>query len=120
MLPPDPRQSPRPGSRDDERERTGFAAASVNVGRLKEVLEQGLQAFDMAEIRARWCIDVEDWIAHTAFRWVQGCKDLHVAPARDSIVIELSTRDDSGFFEYGFSVIPGRRRNTDLEPTHDG
>ena len=47
---------------------TGFFASAVDLGRLKTALEDGLQRFDIDTIRARWEVDVRDWIADLVAR----------------------------------------------------
>ena len=57
---------------------SGYPAAAVNVGDLKDALERGLARFDMHAVRNRWEEDVRDWLLRTIRAWTQRCKLLQL------------------------------------------
>lgn len=87
---------------------TGFFASAVDLGRLKTALEDGLQRFDIDTIRARWEVDVRDWIADLVARWVQRVKQLSFDLRELGVHLHVHTQDDLGYYEYRFDVFPGR------------
>src|SRR2546426_3047299 len=89
---------------------TGFRASAVDVGRVKTILEAGVAAFDMRQVKARWKRDVFAWMVETTRAWVQRCKLVRLRPRETGIRVELQTQDDEGYYDYGFDVLPGRRR----------
>ncbi len=89
---------------------TGFRASAVDVGRVKAILEAGIAAFDMHQVKARWKRDVRAWMVGTVRAWVQRCKLIRLRPREAGIRVELQTQDDEGYYDYGFDVFPRRRR----------
>jgi hypothetical protein len=88
--------------------RTGFFAAAVDLGRLRAALEEGLQRFDIDVLRARWDIDVRDWMAALVMRWVQRVKELNFDLRERGVSLRVHTQDDLGYYEYVFDIFPGR------------
>jgi len=89
---------------------TGFRASAVDVGRVKAIVEAGIAAFDMHQVKARWKRDVRAWMVGTLRAWVQRCKLIRLRPREAGIRVEVQTQDDEGYYYYGFDVFPGRRR----------
>ena len=89
---------------------TGFRASAVDVGRVKAIVEAGIAAFDMHQVKARWKRDVRAWMVGTVRAWVQRCKLIRLRPREAGIRVELQTQDDEGYYDYGFDVFPRRRR----------
>lgn len=75
----------------------GFPASAVDLGRLKTVLEVGLQQLDMRQVRERWSEDVFVWLCSAVRAWVQRCKAMTMRPRRDGIHVRLETQDDHGY-----------------------
>ena len=50
---------------------TGFRASAVDVGRVKAIVEAGIAAFDMHQVKTRWKRDVRAWMVGTLRAWVQ-------------------------------------------------
>lgn len=86
---------------------TGFHAASVDLGRLQEVVGRGLARFDMPLVEERWD-DVLGWIRDVLRGWVQRYKRLKIEKRETGIHIEIETQDDHGYYSYTFDVFPGR------------
>src|SRR5579883_3051114 len=59
---------------------TGFHAAGVDLGRLKDVLERGVRDFTPAQIGDRWD-EVRDWMRRAIRQWVQRYKLLNIERA---------------------------------------
>lgn len=95
---------------------TGFFASAVDLGRLRAAIENGLQRFDIDTLRARWEIDVRDWIGDLLPRWVQRVKELNLELCERGIHLRVHTQDDLGYYEYGFDVFPGRPPRTTSPP----
>lgn len=87
----------------------GFFASAVDLGRLKTVLEGGLQRFDIDTIRARWDVDIRDWIGDLVAGWVQRVKELNFDLRETGVHLRVRTQDDLGYYDYGFDIFPGRR-----------
>lgn len=94
----------------------GYPAAAVDLGRLKFELERGLERFDMALVRARWDVDVRDWLTRCIFAWVQRVRSLHLAPGELGVAVRFETQDDVGYYDYGFDAMPGRRDGDGSNP----
>lgn len=86
----------------------GFFASAVDLGRLKKAIEDGLQRFDIDTLRARWEIDVRDWIAGLVARWVQRVKQMNIDLRERGVHLHVHTQDDLGYYEYRFDIFPGR------------
>ena len=91
---------------------TGFRASAVDVGRVKTILEAGVAAFDMRQVKMRWKRDVFAWMVEAIRAWVQRCKLVRLRPREAGIRVELQTQDDEGYYDYGFDVFPGRPRGS--------
>jgi hypothetical protein len=87
----------------------GYRASAVDLGRLQEVLGEGIARFDMAMVRERWNVDVQAWMFRAIRMWTQRCKAMHLELADNGIAVRLDTQDDRGYYEYSFDVFPGRR-----------
>ena len=84
---------------------TGFHAAKVDVGALKDVLERGVRDFTSAQLQERWSEDVAAWM-HTVIRtWVQRCKRRRLICEGSGIHLQLETQDDHGYYQYDFEVL---------------
>lgn len=88
---------------------TGFPAASVDLGRLQQALEDGLARFDAAQLEARWP-KLNGWIHSVLGAWVQRRKMVKIERREKGIRIELETQDDLGYYTYGFDVFPSRKK----------
>ncbi|HVR37502.1 MAG TPA: hypothetical protein VMU84_00285 [Thermoanaerobaculia bacterium] len=87
---------------------TGYRASAVDVGHLQEVIERGLERFDMEQVRRRWDDDVFAWLRQILLAWIQRCKFIHFELEENGIRIQLQTQDDRGYYHYEFDVFPGR------------
>ncbi len=88
---------------------SGYPAAAVNLGQLKDALEGALQRFDMDTVRARWETDVGSFVHQVLTTWVQRIKEMQLEPDGTGIAITLTTQDDRGYYRYSFDVFPGPR-----------
>lgn len=70
------------------------------------MLGHALAAFDLAQLRDRWDIDVRTWIAHAVVTWVQRCKSVKVDLEELGVHISMHTQDDCGYYAYEFDVMP--------------
>jgi hypothetical protein len=55
---------------------TGYPASSVNVGRIKDALEEALQRLGMAILQARWETDVRGFVLSILHAWLQRAKHM--------------------------------------------
>jgi hypothetical protein len=85
----------------------GFPASAVDLGRLQEVLEQGLQRLEWTQIAERWD-EVQEWMSRLLQGWVQRNKMVKFDRRENGIAIELQTQDDWGYYRYVFDIFPGR------------
>jgi hypothetical protein len=60
-------------------------------------------------VAARWDVDVQRWLLDLLKAWVQRWKLARLEPRDNRIAVTFETRDDLGYFTYGFDVFPGRR-----------
>jgi len=87
---------------------TGYPASAVDLGRLSDVVTSGLSTWSMADVRARRG-EVRAWLDALVSTWVQRVKVFNVRFDDASFQVKLSTKDDRGFYDYGFEVVPGGR-----------
>ena len=97
---------------------TGYRASAVDVGHLQELLETGLAAFGMDDLRERWDVDLFDWCLDALRGWVQRRKYLKMTLEDNGIHIAMETQDDRGYYSYEFDVFPGKGRSNPRPPTH--
>lgn len=90
---------------------TGYTASFVDIGRLQELLEEGIRRFDMNDVRERWSVDLAEWMRLSLFGWVQRRKYLQFDLAENGIHITMQTQDDLGYYQYEFDVFPGKVRH---------
>src|SRR2546428_5172992 len=103
---------------------TGFRASAVDVGRVKAIVEAGIAAFDMHQVKARWKRDVRAWMVGTLRAWVQRCKLIRLRPREAGIRVELQTQDDEATTTTASTrsldvVERGRRAQTDAGTAPD-
>ena len=87
----------------------GFRASAVDLGALQDMIHAGLAPFNMQQIRERWDVDVQDWLAAMIRGWVQRYKLLRFELCENGVHITLQTQDDRGYYAYEFDAFPGRR-----------
>jgi hypothetical protein len=87
---------------------TGYPASGVNLGQIKDALEDALERFSMATLQARWESDVRSFIFSVLHAWVQRAKHMKADLCDKGIAIEIETQDDHGYYHYRFDVFPGR------------
>jgi hypothetical protein len=86
---------------------SGFHAASVDLARLKDVLERGVRDFTAKQLDDRWD-EVLDWMRRAIRQWVQRYKELRIERSGDGICVRMQTQDDLGYYDYAFDVFPAR------------
>jgi len=87
---------------------TGYCAAAVDIGALKDALECGLKDFTLAQVRERWSDDVCAWMHSVVRTWVQRCKRRKLTCEDRGVHVLLETQDDHGYYRYEFDVLPGK------------
>lgn len=87
----------------------GYPASAVNLGQLKQALEDALSRFAMEQVRARWEQDVRTFVLAIVGAWTQRAKSWGAELRDNGIAIDLETQDDHGYYLYRFDVFPGRR-----------
>src|SRR5438045_2463439 len=87
---------------------TGYPASGVNLGRIKDALENALERFSMATLQARWESDVRSFVLSVLHAWVQRAKHKKADVRDKGIAIEIETQDDHGYYHYCFDVFPGQ------------
>lgn len=87
---------------------TGYPASCVNLGQLKDALENALERFSIANLQARWESDVRSFVFSVLRAWVQRAKHVKADLCDEGIAIEIETQDDLGYYHYSFDVFPGR------------
>ncbi len=88
----------------------GFPASGVDLGRLKDALESGVQRLDAEQVAERWD-EVFEWIRRVIAAWVQRYKTLKIERLEGGIRIEMETQDDHGYYDYAFDVFPKQQKN---------
>ena len=87
---------------------TGYPASGVNLGRIKDVLEEALGRFGRAALQDRWERDVQGFVLSVLHAWVQRAKHVKADLRDNGVVIEIETQDDHGFYHYRFDVLAAR------------
>lgn len=83
----------------------GFPASAVDLGRLQDALERGVQRLNAEQIAERWD-EVLTWMRRVIRSWVQRYKMLKIERLEHGIRVEMQTQDDYGYYEYAFDVFP--------------
>jgi hypothetical protein len=87
---------------------TGYPASAVNLGQIKDALENALEHFSMATLQARWESDVRSFVLSVLHAWVQRAKHRKADLFDKGIAIQIETQDDHGYYRYRFDVFPGQ------------
>ena len=82
---------------------SGFPAASVDLGRIADLVRRAFGEWSTAELESRWDVSVQPWIHHLLSVWVQRLqrREIRLLPGR-AIELFLMTRDDAG--DYSFHI----------------
>jgi len=86
----------------------GFPASGVDLGRLKDALERGVQRLNAEQVADRWD-EFQGWMRRVIAAWVQRYKMLKFKRFESGIRVEMQTQDDYGYYEYAFDVFPKRQ-----------
>jgi hypothetical protein len=92
----------------------GFPASAVDLGRLKDALERGVQRLDATQVADRWD-EVFAWMRRVIAAWVQRYKMLKIERLESGIRVEMQTQDDYGYYDYAFDVFPKRNATISKE-----
>jgi hypothetical protein len=87
---------------------TGYPASCVNLGQIKDALEDALERFGMTTLQTRWESDVRSFVLSVLLAWVQRAKHMKADLCDKGIAIEIETQDDHGYYHYHFDVFPGQ------------
>lgn len=87
---------------------TGFAAASVDLGRLQTILEDVLANLTAEAVVARWANELEDTLQAIILEWVQRVGKLELSTHESGLRVHIETQDDFGYYQYAFDVFPGK------------
>lgn len=85
---------------------TGYPASGVNLGHIKDALENALERFGRASLQARWESDVRSFVLSVLHAWVQRAKYIQADLCDSGIAIEIEAQDDHGYYHYRFDVFP--------------
>jgi hypothetical protein len=86
----------------------GFPASAVDLGRLKNALERGVQRLNAEQVAERWD-EVFAWMRRVIAAWVQRYKMMKIKRLEGGIRVEMQTQDDYGYYDYAFDVFPKRQ-----------
>jgi hypothetical protein len=86
---------------------TGYPASGVNLGHIKDALEDALERFSRTSLQARWESDVRRFVLSVLHAWVQRAKYIQADLCDSGIAIEIEAQDDHGYYHYRFDVFPG-------------
>ncbi len=84
----------------------GFRASCVDLGELKDLLEQGTKRLTMAQLLSRFHEDVQGFVHSVVTMWVQRPIEISSELREDSIRVRVRTQDDHGTYDYAFDVFP--------------
>lgn len=87
---------------------TGYPASGVNLGRIKDTLEDALERLGMATLQDRWESDVRGFVLAILHGWVQRAKHMKADLRDKGIAIEIETQDDYAYYHYRFDVFAGQ------------
>jgi len=82
---------------------TGYPAASLDLGRVSDLVQRAFGDWSTAELENRWDDSVQPWIHHLLSVWAQRLqrREIRLLPGR-VIELFLMTRDDRG--DYSFHI----------------
>lgn len=84
----------------------GFRASAVDLGELKDLLEQGTRRFTMAQLVPRFDDDIQGFVHSVVTMWVQRPIEISSELREDGIRVRVRTQDDHGTYDYAFDVLP--------------
>jgi len=85
---------------------SGFRASSVDLGELKDLLEQGTKRLTMPQLQSRFHEDIQGFVHSVVTMWVQRPVEIASELQDDSIRVRVRTQDDHGTYDYAFDVFP--------------
>lgn len=85
---------------------TGFVASCVDLGELKDMVEQGTKRLTPSQLAERFYVDVQAFVRSIVTTWVQRPIEIACELTERGLRVRFRTQDDHGSYDYAFEAYP--------------